>query len=193
MSESASQYERIPCRICGGELDREQGTVCRTCLGFNGSSNVHLIPDEATTMSTCQDCGALFEPFKNGRGMQGKICLPCMTAKRVATTRARWASQEGGKRKVWKRKPEATVEAIKAIPDTPMPQFDIMASLKRRVNGNCIMLDFTPAPEVLAWLKKHHDDIQGYLMALICEDIPGSIFKLWMLDRLIGGQDGNRP
>jgi hypothetical protein len=173
MSETAAQYEKLPCRICGGALPEDYlGSVCRVCLGFEDAPNL-----------VCPDCGERFEPWRNGRFLVVARCKTCLTTKRVATVRAVWA-KNGGKKPGGRHKGpkpnQVQSEETKAVQYV----WSVNPGIMEPPNLNTITLDFTAAPEVLEWLQSHHDDIPGHIMGLIMLEIPTDVCKRWVLDRL---------
>jgi hypothetical protein len=190
-------HELLPCKICGGILDREFGSVCTTCLGFEGEVRTYTnppiildandpIPIEVSPGASwhiCPDCKKLFEPWRNGRFLVVARCKKCLTSKRVKTVKAVWA-KNGGKKPGGRHKEpkhnQVQSEETKAVKYV----WSVNPGIMEPANLNTVTLDFTAAPEVLAWLREHHPDIQSYIITWIVSNIPAEVCKNWMLDRL---------
>jgi|WetSurMetagenome_2_1015567.scaffolds.fasta_scaffold558094_2 hypothetical protein len=196
MSETAAQYEKLPCRICGGALPEDYlGSVCRGCLGFEdeedkGCDESSILKNfegwrEALDVCVCPDCGEEFQPWRNGRFLVVARCKKCLTSKRVKTVKAVWA-KNGGKKPGGRHKKSNQVQSeetkdVKYV-------WSVGSGIMEPANPNTVTLDFTAAPEVLAWIQLHHDNIPGHIMGLIVLEIPTDVCKRWVLDRLMGGR-----
>jgi hypothetical protein len=180
MSETAAQYEKLPCRICGATLPEDYlGSVCRVCLGFDKTK------DAAIVDYICPDCGRSFEPWRNGRFLVKARCKTCLTTNRIKTVKAVWA-KNGGKKPGGRHRKHNQVQSEET--KDVRYEWSVNPVIMEPANLNTVTIDFTAAPEVLAWLQSHHDDIQGHIMGLIMLEIPTDVCKRWVLDRLMGGR-----
>jgi hypothetical protein len=192
MSETAAQYAKLPCRICGGALPEDYlGSVCRVCLGFEdeedkGCDESSILKNfegwrEALDVCVCPDCGEEFQPWRNGRFLVKARCKNCLTSKRIKTVKAVWAKNGGKKPGGRHRKPnQVQSEETKDV----RYEWSVNPVIMEPKNQNTVTLDFDAVPEVLEFLKQRHDDVPGRIMRLIMQEIPAEVCKEWTLDRL---------
>jgi hypothetical protein len=173
MSETAAQYKKLPCRICGRLLPKDyRGSVCRVCMGFEDAPNL-----------VCPDFGEIFESWRNGRFLVVARCKNCLTSKRIKTVKAVWAKNGGKKPGGRHKEPKHNQVQSEETKDVQYV-WSVTPGIMELTNLTTLELDFTAAPEVLAWLQSHHDDIPGHIMGLIMLEIPTDVCKRWVLDRL---------
>lgn len=161
-------------------------------------------------INTCIECGAEFDPWLSGRSMQTKNCKACIAAKRTATARARGTATRKGLGKRGSKNPTITpknpthhhninptinpeiptkpylpaavLDAIRNTTDADMPKFDVLSALKRRLNGNMVLVDFTRVPWALAWLREQgQEDVSKDLCMEICQRVPAEWLKAHLL------------
>jgi hypothetical protein len=173
MSETAAQYAKLPCRICGGALPEDYlGSVCRVCLGFEDAPNL-----------VCPDCGESFEPWRNGRFLVVARCKNCLTSKRIKTVKAVWA-KNGGKKPGGRHKEPKPNQVLSEETKDVRYEWSVNPVIMETPNLNTVTLDFAAVPAVLEFLKQRYDDVPWRLMKLIMQEIPAEVCKEWVLDRL---------
>jgi hypothetical protein len=189
MSETAA--ERLPCKLCGGPV--EWGQLCNTCKSIEPYP-VTGIANVDTCM--CQECDALFAPYKQGRSMITKMCWPCLSAKKKQTWNKNKAIREGRVNPTNTEKTLPFVEKIEeskqdpgwhvnpVIMSPPLPKLDVVASLKKRLPDRVIVLDFKQFPWALAWVKDHYETEhpEEHLVREIAEKVVPDWLKEYLLN-----------
>ena len=153
---SLGHYEMLPCELCGSDVDREHGRLCRMCMGLEDEK----MGERKKHGCTCGED----DPSKFYDGSKAEC-------KRCANVRSR----EYKKRIRERNKPASPI----------VTQFDPIKALKKRLGDNMFLIDLRGCAWIVDWWKEQGaSDMSRVILYELAEHVPADYVKTWNLEKM---------